>query len=302
MTDVRSRITTWSKLGLILRSSRHFLCAATASAFFAACVLVLQAGAQNTKSAARKNPAGGSAAEDGRKTFESICATCHGLDGRGGERGPDLVSRAEVVAKSDAELQEILKVGKTAAGMPSFAGYEAERVASIVGYLRTLQGRNKAVRLPGNPVQGKMLFFGKAKCSECHMIGGRGGFFGQDLTRYAGKRDVDGIRAAIINPNKDLDPRRGLVTVVLADSNRLTGLPRNEDNFSLQLQTPDGTFHLLNKADILRLTYDGKSAMPADYGSTLSTTELNDVVSFLLRTVDAEKASKAKEAEDDVDD
>ena len=113
---------------------------------------------------------------------------------------------------------------------------------------------------------------------------------------------MDGIRAAIINPNKDLDPRRGLVTVALADSNRLTGLARNEDNFSLQLQTPDGTFHLLNKADILRLTYDGKSAMPADYGSTLSTTELNDLVSFLLRTADAEKASKAKEAEDDVDD
>src|SRR2546421_11767801 len=59
MTDVRSRITTWFKAGLLLLSSRHFFCVAVAPVFFAAGVLVLQTGAQNTKSPARKNQAGG---------------------------------------------------------------------------------------------------------------------------------------------------------------------------------------------------------------------------------------------------
>jgi len=235
---------------------------------------------------------------EARRTFETVCASCHGLDGRGGERGPDLVSRAEVTAKSDTDLKEILEKGKTAAGMPSFSSYGMERLKALVSYLRMLQGRTQSVKLPGNPAQGKILFYGTAKCSECHMIGGQGGFWGQDLTKYGGKRDASEIRAAIVNPGKDLDPRRGLVTVTLRDSKRLTGLARNEDNFSLQLQTADGAFHLLNKADVEKLYYEGRVGMPANYGSTLSARELNDLVSFLLHSAGSE-STPAKYADDD---
>jgi cytochrome c oxidase cbb3-type subunit 3 len=235
---------------------------------------------------------------EARRTFETVCASCHGLDGRGAERGPDLVSGAEVTAKSDADLKEILEKGKTAAGMPSFSSYGTERLKALVSYLRTLQGRTQSVKLPGNPAQGKILFYGKAKCSECHMIGGQGGFWGQDLTKYGGKRDAGEIRAAIVDPDKDLDPRRGLVTVILRDSKRLTGLARNEDNFSLQLQTSDGTFHLLNKAEVEKLHYEGRVGMPANYGSTLSARELNDLVSFLLRSAGSD-STRAKFADDE---
>lgn len=225
--------------------------------------------------------------------FEAACASCHGLDARGGERGPDIVSRPEVVHKTDAELLKILTDGKTAQGMPTFASYGSEKLSALVAYLRTLQGRGKGTSLPGDPVRGKALFLGKAGCAECHMVRGQGGFFAQDLTAYAARMDANEVRAAIINPNKDLDPRRGLVTVTLADSTTFYGIARNEDNFSLQLQTPDGLFHLLNKADIKDLTYNGKSAMPSDYGSTLSSQELNDLVSYLL---DISRSGNARNA------
>lgn len=241
-----------------------------------------------------------SGAAEAKRTFEAVCASCHGLDGRGAERGPDLVSRAEVSAKSDADLRLVLEKGKPAAGMPSFEGYGMEKLGALVSYLRELQGRGKAVELPGNPAQGKILFYGKATCAECHMVGGQGGFWGQDLTKYGGKRGVKDIRSAIVNPDKDLDPRRGLVTVILRDSRRITGVARNEDNFSLQLQTRDGTFHLLNKADIAKLTYDGKSGMPTDYGSLLSTSELNDLVSFLLRSA-GPPTKQASDSDDDLE-
>jgi putative heme-binding domain-containing protein len=236
---------------------------------------------------------------EARKTFEAVCASCHGLDGRGGERGPDLVSRAEVSGKSDADLREILEKGKPGAGMPSFTSYGPERLKALVGYLRTLQGRGKAVRLPGNPAAGKALFYGSAKCSECHMISGRGGFFGQDLTRYGAKREAADIRAAIATPDKNLDPRRGMVMVMLRDSRRLSGLVRNEDNFSLQLQTQDGTFHLLNKTEIEKLSYEGKSGMPVNYGTALSAAELDDLVSFLLRSAGSESSKANKDSDDD---
>jgi cytochrome c oxidase cbb3-type subunit III len=236
-----------------------------------------------------------------KAAFDTACASCHGLDARGGERGPDLVSRSEVVRKTDAELRKILTDGKTAAGMPSFASYAPAKLSALVDYLRSLQGGSKMPPLPGDPPRGKALFFGKAKCAECHMISGQGGFFGLDVTSYATRMGADDIRSVIVNPNKDLDPRRGLVTVILADSTTLSGIARNEDNFSLQLQTPDGVFHLLNKSDIKDLTYTGRSAMPSDYGTILSSGELDDLVSYLLWTSRSANVRKAQSNREDRD-
>lgn len=267
---------SWQSLsvGLLIQLTASFC-------FLANAAIVL--GRQNRPGTTgfKSNPA----ARDGAKAvFETACASCHGLDARGGERGPDIVSRPEVVRKTDAELVKILTGGKTVAGMPSFASYGPARLSALVAYLRTLQGHIKMPSLPGEPTRGKTLFFGKAKCGECHTVSGRGGFWGEDLTAYAVRMDADDVRTAIIKPNQDLDPRRGLVTVVLADSTTLSGMTRNEDNFSLQLQTPDGVFHLLNKSEVRDLTYTGKSPMPSDYASTLSSQELNDLVSYLLDT------------------
>jgi cytochrome c oxidase cbb3-type subunit III len=268
------------------------------------CVLAIAAvplGAQNrARTTASKTNAAGLA--EAKTAFNTACASCHGLDARGGERGPDLVSRPEVVRKTDAELLKILIDGKTAAGMPSFASLAPARLSGLVGYLRSLQGRSKTLPLPGDPARGKALFFGKAKCAECHMISGQGGFFGQDLTSYATRMSADDIRSVVVTPNKDLDPRHGLVTVILADSTTLSGMARNEDNFSLQLQTPDGVFHLLNRSDIKDLTYTGRSPMPSDYGAILSPVELNDLVSYLLdtsRPASGQKAQSNREERDE---
>lgn len=239
---------------------------------------------------------------EAKNSFDSVCASCHGLDARGGERGPDIATRPEVVRKTDAELTEILKSGRTSTGMPAFSLLGPGKLAELVAYLRTLQGRGAGASLPGDPTQGKDLFFGKAKCAQCHMRAGQGGFFAQDLSSYAGRLGAQQVRDKIVNPDKDLDPRRGLVTVVLRDSSTLSGAVRNEDNFSLQLQTPDGAFHLLNKSEIRSQTYVGKSAMPSDFGTTLSPAELNDIVSYLLHTSAPEKPSKPGNNFEDRDD
>ena len=243
---------------------------------------------------------------DARRTeakiaYESICASCHGLDARGAERGPDIVSRPDIVRKTDAELVKTLVDGRAAEGMPSFASYGPAKLSALVAYLRTLQGHRKETPLPGDPARGKDLFFGKAKCAECHMVSGQGGFFAQDLTAYAARTGAEAVLAAIVNPSKNLDPRRGLVTVTLVDSTTLFGIARNEDNFSIQLQTPDGVFHLLNKSEIRALTYAGRSPMPSDYGAALSSMELNDLVSFLLHVSQSEKSAQSRSSSKDED-
>lgn len=293
MTDIRSRTTTRSRAILILLSSRRILCAAIASVFFFACALALHAGAQNAKSPANKNQAGHSSAEDGRKAFESVCASCHGLDGRGGERGPNIATRAAVQQLSDEETLHVLRSGIPTAGMPAFSALGVPKIKAVMAYLRILQGGGSAASIPGDVQRGKLLFFGKGGCAKCHMINGSGGFIGADLTSYGSNGSAEEIRAAILDPNKDLDPREKTVHVTSSEGREFTGIVRNEDNFSLQLQSLDGTFHLFSKAELHQFEYLPKSLMPADYGSTLSKAEIDDLVSYLVRSAWTAKLTRA---------
>jgi putative heme-binding domain-containing protein len=166
--------------------------------------------------------------------------------------------------------------------MPAFrASLKNGEIEAIVGYLRVLQGKQRSVGVSGNAQNGQALFFGKAGCSECHIVNGNGGFLGPDLSGYAKSRSADEVRSAILDPNRNLRPRQGVVIAVTRDGRKFMGLARNEDNFSLQLQSSDGSFHLLDKSDLARVEHQSKSMMPADYGTKLSQDELNDIISYL---------------------
>jgi putative heme-binding domain-containing protein len=135
----------------------------------------------------------------------------------------------------------------------------------------------------GDPLRGEKLFFGKAQCSDCHMMAGKGGFIGPDLSDFAVSRSLNEIRAAILRPNEKLQPTQGVTNVETIDGQKLSGLVRNEDNFSVQLQGIDGQYHLLMKSQIAKVESTGHSLMPADYGTRLSSAELDDLVSFIAR-------------------
>ena len=124
------------------------------------------------------------------------------------------------------------------------------------------------------------------------MVRGEGGFFSANLDGYARGRSPESVRDAIVSPNRDLDPRHRTVVATLSAGSTLEGIARNEDNFSLQLLTPDGTLHLLNKSSLASLTYREQSPMPADYGTKLSSTELDDLVNFLFSLAE-EKSSRS---------
>jgi cytochrome c oxidase cbb3-type subunit III len=264
-------------------------------AFCATAIGLLLTGAAVVELCAQ-NPAAGNADGPARQaaktTFESVCAGCHGLDGHGGERGPDIASRREVVRKSDADLLAVLKEGRVSAGMPAFGAYGERQLLALVAYLRALQGGGQQGAPAGDPTAGKALFSGKAKCSECHMVEGKGGFFASDLSGYANLKTADDLRAAILTPSRNRDPRTGPVRAMMADRTVLAGMPRNEDNFSLQLLTPDGTLHLLNKATIVELTRLGGSAMHSDYGRTLSAREIDNLIGFLQQVASSRSAKR----------
>jgi len=228
---------------------------------------------------------------DGRQVFENRCAACHGIDGRGGERAPDIATSAKTQRRSDAEIAQIINSGIPSGGMPAFSTLDASTSRALVRYLRSLEGKTGSAALPGNPQNGKAIFFGRARCSECHLAAGAGGFIASDLSFYGRTRPAEEIRDAIVKPGQSPNDSRGPVTIVTRAGQTLTGVLRNEDNFSLQLQSLDGAFHLLMKSEVASVSRDRNSLMPADYGSTLSAGDLNDLVSFLMSVAQQHKSS-----------
>ena len=73
---------------------------------------------QKTSQAVNSGPSHGTNSELERILFESNCAGCHGLDGRGGEKGPNIATRPEISGHSDNEILAILRQGVAPAGMP----------------------------------------------------------------------------------------------------------------------------------------------------------------------------------------
>jgi cytochrome c oxidase cbb3-type subunit III len=225
---------------------------------------------------------------EGRKLFETVCAACHGLDGRGGERGPDIATRQEVLELSDKKTLAILQNGISSAGMPSFTKLGVVKLNAVLTYLRSLQGRSGGV-LPGNPESGRIIFFGEARCSECHAVDGVGGFLGSDLTAYGLNQSTAEIRGAIVTPRDPFDPRRKGVVISTRSGETYKGIVRNEDNFSIQMQTLEGVFHFFLKSEVARIDFLPEPIMPADYGSTLSSSELDDLASYLVSVARKEK-------------
>jgi cytochrome c oxidase cbb3-type subunit III len=234
---------------------------------------------------------------EGRQAFESRCAGCHGLDARGSERAPDVATRASARRRSDAELFQIIQSGIPARGMPAFSTMDSSQVRALVSYLRLLQGKVGGGTVSGDPQQGKALFFAKARCSDCHMVEGAGGFIASDLSAYGRTRSAEEIRAAIVsNQNKSGSMADRLTIATMRDGQKLSGVLRNEDNFSVQLQTLDGAFHLLTKTELQSLVPSSEPLMPSNYGSTLSPKEIDDLMSFLVSSARGGKTVPASNA------
>jgi cytochrome c oxidase cbb3-type subunit III len=221
-------------------------------------------------------------AEPGERTFNSTCAGCHGLDGHGGDKGPNIAGNAKVRHFSDTQVSSIISNGIPGTGMPAFHNLSARQIGSLVGYLRILQGKLDAGTSAGDARRGKEIFVGKGECSSCHMMSGEGGFLGPDLSAYGPSTSAKAIRDEIVRPNRIEAPGYRSAVLTTRDGNRLEGVIRNEDNFSVQFQGKDGSFHFFQKSDLQTVEPSGQSLMPTNYGQRLSADELNDLVQYLM--------------------
>lgn len=236
----------------------------------------------------------------GSALFASKCAVCHGADGRGGEHAPDIATASDVQRLADRNLIDIIRNGVSGTGMPGFGWLGEEKILEIVASLRALQGKSSPVVLPGNAELGQKLFFGKAQCSECHMAHGRGGFLASDLSYSEPNSTAERLRQTILDPGNSLPAQKKAVVVTTTDGQKYTGALRAQDNFSISIQTADGIFHYFPRSQLASSEIGTHSLMPEDYRSRLSDTEVNDLVSYLIRL--GAQSPKPEEPSSDDDD
>jgi cytochrome c oxidase cbb3-type subunit 2 len=74
----------------------------------------------------------------GKKLYRRHCATCHGAEGRGRDKAPDLHS--PIIQKaSPGTLFWFLRNGNLREGMPSWSRLPDQRLWQIITYLKTLE-------------------------------------------------------------------------------------------------------------------------------------------------------------------
>ena len=228
-----------------------------------------------------KSPANQVANSKGKNLFESSCAVCHGLDGGGGEHAPSIGRLSAAKSKSDADLARILRDGIPNKGMPPFRSLGDIQLSSVLSYLRSLQAKNDIRADVGNPVHGKQLFFGKGQCADCHAMHDQGSFLSTDLSDFAYDHDPNDIHTAITNPEQVVP--HTLARVATSTGQQFSGVVRNEDNSSLQIQDSDGQFYLLMKLDLRSTERSPAPYMPRDYQQKLSASEIDDLVSYIIQ-------------------
>ena len=245
--------------------------------------------------AVTRNPLAGDpkAITDGAVLFRQECAFCHGVSARGGMRGPDLTTGSWTHGGSDADVSATITGGVPGTAMPPNKLTDDE-VWRIVSYLRSLEKAPAAVK--GDARRGESLFFGATRCSSCHIVNGRGGRLGPELTTVGSSRSRAYIVESIREPGKHLSEVRGLgeatqkfdtVTLATADGRTVVGVPINEDTFSVQVMDTSERVHSLEKRSLRSYRHEDRSLMPAYPENRLNATDLDDLVAYLqtLRAV-----------------
>jgi putative heme-binding domain-containing protein len=224
-----------------------------------------------------KNPHLGNKAsiQSGLALYRVRCGDCHGLDARG-YRGPDLT--AALGGMPDERLFQTIRKGVQGTEMPP-STMPDDDVLLIIAYLRNLGGVTAPEKPIGNVDNGARLF--ASQCVSCHRVGDRGGRLGPDLSRVGAARSQSALVREIRTPSEWMAPTYEPVTLVMKDGQKIRGIKKNEDVFTIQVMDTRERIQGYLKSNLQEVIYEKSSLMP-EYGrDRLSDTDLNDLVGYL---------------------
>jgi PQQ-dependent dehydrogenase (methanol/ethanol family) len=185
--------------------------------------------------------------------------------------------------------------------MPSFASLPQDQVTRIAAWLKSMNDSALRAAPPEQVAAGEQVFFGVGGCSGCHMVKGRGGVNGPDLSDLAARSSLKEINTWLDNPTslmgvKSLavcpfwafcpDFQWAVADVWLADGTALRGFVRNQTEHEVALQTLDGQFQLLDESEYTAVTREQQSFMPS---LNLGSEQRRDLLAYLTSLAGVEE-------------
>jgi cytochrome c oxidase cbb3-type subunit III len=215
--------------------------------------------------------------EDGRRVYQTSCATCHGPDGNliaGIDFGRGVFRRPY----SNDEIADIILRGIPNQPMPPNPTMTQQQALRVVAYLRSLT-EGRAVAADGDPRRGRAIFEGKGECLDCHRVRGQGSRVGPDLTRIGLLRRAGELERSLLDPAAEVQPENRFYKVTPQNGAPVTGRLLNRDSFTVQLIDMDEELRLFRIAE---LREHGFEETPMEsVRRKLSQQEVADVVSYL---------------------
>lgn len=220
--------------------------------------------------------------QQGRSIYNRSCTMCHGQDGTAGDRGPALAARRKYLRTTEQDLFDAIKNGIAGTLMPASPLPDPD-VRKMVAYIRSLRATASDNPVEGDAAHGERIFDNQGRCRSCHMVKGRGGILGPDLSNIAGERSVRFLEESLTKSKPHVQQGYQPVRITTTGGKKIRGVLRNEHNFSLQVLDEGGELHLLSRDEVREIVYEKQSLMPANYDKTLSAAEFRDLMAFLTR-------------------
>jgi cytochrome c oxidase cbb3-type subunit 3 len=214
----------------------------------------------------------------GQRIFDAQCAWCHGNGGDGGT-GPNLHGRLRH-ATTLTSIVDIISSGIPGTDMPSFRlGLTDRSTRQAATYVLSLS-RSSARPGPGNAERGATVYQSSG-CGSCHVIEGRGGILGPELTGIGGRRGAVYLREAVVKPAASHPPGYLVVRAVPINGAEVRGVRVNEDVFWIHIRDAGGNVHTLQKSDLARIDRELDATLMPSYESRLASPQLDDLVAYL---------------------
>ncbi len=136
----------------------------------------------------------------------------------------------------------------------------------------------------GNAETGRRLFGhpNAGGCFHCHMVNGRGGKIGPELSLIARSSNREKLAESIVRPSKEIAPQFASWTFVTREGRVVAGVIVAEDREGhVRIGTAEGTVVELDAADIEERHPQNKSIMPERLVDSLTPGEFRDLIAYL---------------------
>jgi putative heme-binding domain-containing protein len=133
--------------------------------------------------------------------------------------------------------------------------------------------------LTGDPRQGRNVF-GRGTCSSCHVLDGRGGRVGPDLSALGDRAELSAIIESLIVPDADLAQGFETNIITTKDGTPHLGFVVGDESKLVSIRDSAGQTHEIDKEEIVSRRPQNFSLMPP-FGELLSPQQLADLAAFL---------------------